>query len=118
MKKKYKKPSIKVEQYESDVCVAASYCNAATTITCLIGGQTENIFSQGQTGCDGYNLTKVYISGVSGITNGYYYIWYLNDVSNFDGTDNAYTTYLKNAGYESGYHIAYAVTEYSALTSG
>ena len=112
MKREYEKPSVKVEQYESDVCVAASYCNEPTQIICLVGGQKEWVFSSGQEGCTGTGVTKVYYGGY------YYYIWYTGTRDNFDGTDTDYTKILKALGYDTGYHIATVVTEYSAITSG
>lgn len=109
MKKEYKKPSIKVEQYGTNVSVATSWCQSVSTLTCLVGGQTHSIFSTGQDGCSTSDLTYVYISGVNGIDDGYYYIWYSDNRDNFDGTDNAYTLYLKSQNYASGYHIASAI---------
>ena len=127
MKREYEKPSVKVERYESDVCVAASYCNEATTLYCLVAGQTHSIFSSGQDGCgDTSGVSKIYISGYTWqgytIEAGYYYVWYDGKYDDFTATydgETIYTYYMKyELGYGSGYHIAQAVTEYSALTSG
>ena len=127
MKRRYEKPSVKVEQYESNVSVATSWCNTATTLTCLIGNQSHKVFSTGQDDCGNdstlkyvYIDTDVYLNGsYMGHIKGYYYIWYDGDVSDyFNGEDNLYSAYLKQSSYDTGYHIAEAGIVYGAVTSG
>lgn len=110
IKKEYERPSVKVERYLPNLNVSAC-TQTASSVECLIGGQTVTVFTSDMSGCTYGSETEstdnYYFINVNGT---YYLIWYASsseepDMDALDNLEALMEQYgLSNGGSSQGWH--------------